>query len=95
MAQDFVSKRRDIATKAVKACSAIEGAASDLQQCALDLVQSGGSFQDTDFEGTDKPWLNSYNLNVLLTGLLVDLQAWLVAGTPKHDDVLRSIKTGI
>lgn len=95
MAQDFVSKRRDLATAVVQAVTQLSNAADTLREAGLTLLQSGGSFSDSDFTGTSFPWLNAYNMNVAVGALSTDLQAFLAAGTPKHDDVIRGIKQGV
>jgi hypothetical protein len=94
MAQNFVPKRQDIASKAIEAATNIENALVALQQSSLDLAQTGGNFQDTDFDGTSYEYTNAYNMNVLLQTVTPALAAFLQTGTPLYDNVLRFVKTG-
>lgn len=94
MPQDYVPKRRDIATAAVQAATEMSNAYTSLKSCASTLLQTGGNFEDTDFEGTNLAYLNAYSMNVLLTIFLPDYEAFLQTGTPPHDGVLRACKQG-
>lgn len=91
---DFVPKRRDIATAAVKAATDMSNAYTTLKTCAATLLQTGGNFEDSDFVGTNMAYLSAYNMNVLLTIFLPDYDAFLQTGTPPHDGTLRACKQG-
>lgn len=95
MAQDFTRKRRNIAITVVNSVDAIMGGLSALQKAQLDLAQSGGGFEDSDFTGTEFEYLVAYTPNVLLNISLPAVLEAFQTGTPKIDDVFRTVSRGL
>lgn len=95
MAQDFTKKRQNIATTVVNSTDAIMSALTALQKAQLDLAQSGGGFEDADFVGTEFEYLIAYPVNVLLNLSLPAVLSAFQTGTPKIDDIFRTVSRGL
>lgn len=95
MAQDFIKKRQNIATTVVNATDEIMHSLTALQKAQLDLAQSGGGFEDSDFVGTEFAYLIAYPINVLLNISLPSVLSAFQTGTPKIDDIFRTVSRGL
>jgi hypothetical protein len=99
MAEDYTVKRRDMATRAVTAATQLIDAVNLLVNLGPKLAQSGGGFEDADFEGTGLSHLNSWKMNTLVNVVAPALV--VAAATPldtetamTHKDVLLAVASG-
>lgn len=100
MAQDFTPKRLQIAGRAVDAATEIVQSIVALRECAYDLSQTGGAFDDADF-ASSYPHLDAATINTLLS---TGIQALATASATRLDptdpasatldDVMRRVKRG-
>jgi hypothetical protein len=102
MPQNLIPKRQQIMLKAVEAATRIADALTTLEQGQADLAQTGGTFEEDDFNGV--PGLEHMNVIMANTILGPVVQALQQArdthldpsdqNSPKIGEILRYVKRG-
>jgi hypothetical protein len=97
MPEDYTSKRRDLATKAIDAATMIVNGTRLLVSMGPELAQAGGGFSDDDFNGTAMSHVNAYKMDILINVVAPALQRaadQTIApdSSIKHVDILLAVK---
>lgn len=91
MAEDYTAKRRDLATKAIEAATRAVEAIQYLANVGPELAQTGGGFEDSDFEGTALAHVNAWKMNNLVNVVAVGLRAASDTPLPGSDVTFKEI----
>lgn len=101
MAENYLYKRQNLAVEVVERAGAIINAINRLNEIKKEIAESGGGFEDTDFEGAMpgvpslvhvNAWKMDNLINAVAPGLKASLSTTLEGSPVTYEMILLAVK---